>query len=58
MKTRKIYGIILILLVFAFPFKYAYITPTNSNTINLLCFLAVVIGTLIFMGMTFSDNKK
>jgi hypothetical protein len=58
MKTRKIYGIILIVLIFVFPFRYSVLSPTPSNTVNLLCMLATILGTLVFMGMTISDGKE
>lgn len=50
MKT-KIFGYALIILIYVFPFRYAVLQPTPSNTVNLLCMLATVFGTLIFMGI-------
>ena len=58
MKTRKIYGLILIALVFAFPFRYSVLSPASSNTVNLMCMLAPILGTLGFMGLTITDGKE
>jgi uncharacterized membrane protein len=55
MKT-KIFGYVFIALIYAFPFRYAILDPTPSNTINLLCMIATIVGTLFFMGLMMSDN--
>lgn len=57
MKT-KIFGYALIILIYVFPFRYAVLQPTPSNTVNLLCMLATVFGTLIFMGIMMTDGKQ
>lgn len=57
MKT-KTFAYILIILVYTFPFRYAVISPTGSNAINLLCMIATVIGTLVFIFITSSDGNR
>jgi hypothetical protein len=57
MKT-KIFPYIFIALIYAFPFRYAILDPTSSNTVNLLCMVATVFGTLIFMGLTFTNGSE
>ena len=57
MKT-KIFGYVLITLIYIFPFRYAVLEPTPSNTVNLLCMVATVFGTLIFMGLTMSESES
>jgi hypothetical protein len=55
MKTKLI-SFVFILLIYLFPFRYAVLEPTSSNTVNLLCMIATVFGTLIFMGLTMTDG--
>jgi len=55
--NKKTFGIILIALVFLFPFRYAVLTPTSSNVVNLVCFLATVLGFIVFMLLTITDGK-
>lgn len=57
MKT-KIFSFIFITLIYLFPFRYAVLEPTSSNTANLLCMIATVFGTLIFMGLTMTDSTQ
>ena len=52
---RKIFAFVFIAVIYLFPFRYAVLEPTSSNTVNLLCMLATVFGTLIFMGLAMSD---
>jgi len=57
MKT-KLFAYALIIFVYLVPFRIAVITPTNSNTINLLCMIASVVGTLTFIALTISDGNR
>lgn len=57
MKT-KIFPVIFIVLIYLFPFRYAVLDPTSSNTINLLCGVTTIIGTLIFMLIAMDDGAK
>jgi uncharacterized membrane protein len=57
MKT-KIFPILFILFIFLVPFRYAVLEPTSSNTINLLCMLATVFGTLIFFLVSMGDGRR
>jgi hypothetical protein len=57
MKT-KIFPFILLAFTYLVPFRYAVLDPTKSNTINLLCMVATVFGTLLFMGLTMTDGER
>ena len=57
MKT-KIFAYLFIAVIYLFPFRYAILDPTPSFTVNLLCMIAVVFGTLIFMGLMITDGEK
>ena len=57
MKT-KIFAYLFIAMIYVFPFRYAIIDPTPSFAVNLLCMIAVVFGTLIFMGLMLTDGEK
>ena len=56
MKTKIISYIVLALIV-VFPFKYAYLDGEVTSTFNILCMVAVIVGTLILMSMNISDGK-
>ena len=56
--NKKLFAYVLILLVFIFPFRYAVLTPTPNNMVNMVCFLATIIGFIVFMLMTFSEGKE
>lgn len=58
MKTKKIYGILLIAFIYAFPFRYAVLSPTTSNPFNLICMIVTILGTLAFMGLTITDGHE
>jgi hypothetical protein len=55
---KKILGLVFIIFIYAFPFRYAVLSPTGSNTFNLLCMIATVLGTLIFMAVAMSDGEE
>ncbi|MGZ4034592.1 MAG: hypothetical protein ACXVPU_02590 [Bacteroidia bacterium] len=57
MKTKVISLIVLALMVI-FPFRHAYLTSEISNSLSVLCMLAVVFGTLIIMIVNFSDGES
>ncbi len=54
----KVLPIVFILLIFIFPFRYAMLDQTTSNPVNLLCAVATIIGTLIFMLISITDSSK
>ncbi len=58
MNNRKIFAYGLILFVFLVPFRFALLTPTNNNVINLVSFLATILGFIIFMLMTITEGKE
>jgi hypothetical protein len=55
---KKILYIVFIMLIYAFPFRYAVLSPTSSNTFNLICMVVTILGTLIFMGLAMSDGEN
>ncbi len=55
--NKRIFAYILIGLVFMFPFRYAMLEPTSSNVVNLVCFLATVLGFIVFLLLTITDGK-
>lgn len=57
MKT-KIFAYLFIAVIYLFPFRYAILDPSPSFAVNLLCMIAVVFGTLIFMGLMLTDGEK
>lgn len=56
MKT-KLFPYLLLAVIYFFPFRYAVLEPTSSNVTNLLCMIATIFGTLIFMGLTITDGS-
>jgi len=46
-KTRIVR--VAILLAIAYPLRIAYLAPTESNVINLLCMIIVIIGVIAFI---------
>jgi hypothetical protein len=55
---KTILSLLFILFIYAFPFRYAVLSPTSSNTFNLICMIVTVLGTLIFMGVAMGDGEK
>lgn len=55
---KKILAILFIIFIYAFPFRYAVISPTKSNTFNLICMIVTIAGTLTFMVLTMSDGES
>jgi hypothetical protein len=55
---KKILYFLLIAFIYAFPFRYAVLSPTSSNTFNLICMIVTVIGTLIFMLLAMGDGEQ
>ena len=56
MKT-KIFAYVLLAVIYLFPFRYAYLTLSGPDVTSLLSMVATVLGTLIFMLLTFSDKE-
>jgi hypothetical protein len=54
---KRILAVLFIVLIYAFPFRYAVLSPTTSNTFNLICMIVTVLGTLIFMGIAMDDGE-
>jgi hypothetical protein len=57
MKT-KIISLIVLALIAIFPFRYAYLDDETPSAFNILCMVAIVFGTLIFMLVNLSDDNK
>jgi hypothetical protein len=55
---KKILYLVFIVLIYAFPFRYAVLSPTSSNTFNLICMVVTILGTLIFMGLAMGDDQE
>jgi hypothetical protein len=57
MGKRKIITFILLPLLLI-PFTYAYLNPTESNIINMICFLIVAFGALFLLVLNLSGGTQ
>jgi hypothetical protein len=54
--NKRLIAYALLLFIFLVPFRYAVLMQATNNMVSLFCFLATVIGLLIFWALTFTEG--